>query len=138
MNHNRSRTELEALQDAALSDLMSISDADLRREAAADGLDLAAAATQMRADMREAAAKTLRERLVSARKRALPTVVGGNSLSQRPTLDVIKQLVGDLFKRDPSLGLAFRDGKSQSDADWLSLYDDLLSMGAFCPKSDDH
>lgn len=53
----------------------------------------------------------------------------------RPAIYRIKTLVQELFANDRSLGLAFREGKRQSDADWQSLYDDLVAMGAI--KADD-
>jgi hypothetical protein len=41
----------------------------------------------------------------------------------------LKKRVQEAFVRNPSLGLAFRQGKQQSVADWESLYDDLVALG---------
>ena len=54
--------------------------------------------------------------------------------SDKHLMEQIKQIVENLFQTDPSLGLAFRSGKKQTDADWQSLYDDLVIMGAIKPE----
>ena len=50
----------------------------------------------------------------------------------------MKQLIQDLFARDTSLGLAYREGKQQSEADWQSLWDDLVDVGAIGEDDDAH
>ena len=132
------RAELAALRAAALEDLMATQDADLRREAVEDGEVVASIALDVKAAMREAAAAALRQRMTVARQRMEIAQVAGvrPALSIRPAIKRLKQLVLDAFAKDPNLGLAFRDGKQQSDADWESLYDDLISLGKIEP--DDH
>jgi hypothetical protein len=45
----------------------------------------------------------------------------------------LKELVQRTFQSDPLLGMAFRGGKSQTDEDWVSLYEDLVALGAIKP-----
>jgi len=136
MNEPNVFDELAALRAAALEDLMAMSDADLRREAVEDGEDVARLAANLKAGLRQAAAASLRKPVVQARQRldALPT--RGPVRIVRPAIDRLKELVREAFANDPTLGLAFRDGKRQSDADWESLYDDLVSLGKIQPESD--
>jgi hypothetical protein len=136
MNEPNVFDELAALRAAALEDLMVTSDAELRREAAEDGQDAARIAVDVKAALREAAATSLRKRLVQSRQR----IDAGSPYRAvdivRPAVDRLKQLVREAFANDPSLGLAFRDGKRQSDADWVSLYDDLVSLGKINTEPD--
>jgi len=127
--------ELAALRDAALEDLMATSDAELRQEAVEDGEDLDAVALQIKTAMRETAAATLRQYLVRAKERSPQKMSTRATLSVRPSLEQIKQIVQGVFKTDASLGLAFRNGTKQTDEDWLSLYDDLIAIGAIKPDT---
>lgn len=127
--------ELAALRDAALEDLMATSDAELRQEAIEGGDDLDAMALQIKSAMRETAAATLRQNLALAKER-LPQIINSRAAPLvRPSLEQIKQIVQSVFKADTSLGLAFRNGTKQTDEDWLSLYDDLIAVGAIKPDS---
>jgi hypothetical protein len=134
MSSNTSK-EIASLRDAALDDLMVTSDAELIQETVEDGCDAEAIAAEMKASMREAAAASLRQRMQRTQVKVHAVIV--TIQKNRPALDQIKQIVQDLFGRDKSLGLAFRDGKRQTDSDWQSLYDDLLAMGAIKPSDDD-
>ena len=49
----------------------------------------------------------------------------------------MKELIQGAFEQDKNLGLAFREGKKQTEADWATLYDDLVAIGAIQPKQDD-
>lgn len=127
--------ELAALRDAALEDLMAASDAELRQEAIEGGDDLDAMALQIKSAMRETAAATLRQHLALAKAR-LPQKINSRAAPLvRPSLEQIKQIVQSVFKADASLGLAFRNGTKQTDEDWLSLYDDLIAVGAIKPDT---
>lgn len=134
MNTQKTRAEMAALRDAALEDLMATSDMQLRQEAIEDGEDLDKLAMQVKATMREAAATAQRQRLARAKERMYPRIGARAISSIRPPVDALKQIIQKLFQTDPSLGLAFRDGKKQTDADWQSLYEDLVSMGAIKPE----
>ncbi len=122
--------EIAALRAAALDDLMATTDAELHQEAFEDGEDLDSIAAQVKFAMRETAAGALRQRMAQAKTRMRPSAAARLAPAIRPSIDRIKQIVQDLFQSDRSLGLAFRDGKRQSDSDWQSLYDDLVTMGA--------
>ena len=126
--------EMATLRDAALEDLMATSDAQLRQEAMEDGEDIDAIATCIKATLRETAASALRRRLSQAKAISNSKLMVQKAPSALPSLEHIKQIVQNLFQTDPSLGLAFRSGKKQTDADWLSLYDDLVVMGAIRPE----
>lgn len=135
MNTTKSIAEIATLRAAALKDLLSATDDDLRQEAREDGEDLEGLAIQMKSAMRNAASTVLRERMTESKVKIRPALALPSLSLTRPTIDRIKALVQELFTNDRSLGLAFRDGKRQSDADWKSLYDDLIVMGAI--KADD-
>lgn len=136
MNTKKTHTEIAALREAALEDLMETTDAQVRQEAFEDGEDLDAIATQIRSSMREVAAAALRQRLARAKGQMRPKLSAQTAPVTRPTLEQIKQIVQGIFQTDRTLELAFRNGKKQTDSDWLSLYDDLVDMGAI--KPDDH
>lgn len=85
--------------------------------------------------MRDAAAAALRQRLGQAKARMTVRPVQRPGQPARPPLERLKQLIHEAFASDRSLGLAFRDGKRQSDADWESLYDDLVALGKIDPVS---
>ena len=137
MTTSKIRAEIAALQAAALEDLMAITDEGIRKEVLEDGESLDEIAGLVKSSMREAAAGTLRQRMAQAKARSqqistLRAAVG------RPPVERIKQIVQALFATDPSLGLAYRDGKHQTDSDWQTMYDDLVAMGAIKRNDDDH
>jgi hypothetical protein len=131
-------TQLAAIRAAVQEDLASTSDAELRREALEDGEDVAAMARAMRESMLDAAAATLRCRMAVA-KRRVAAVAGRDSALQRAKLSIdnVKRQIQDAFVRNPDLALAFREGDRQSDADWQSLHEDLISVGAIPTDSKD-
>lgn len=123
-------SDIAAIRAAALESLLATTDAELRQEAREDGENLDAMAIQMKTSMRNAAASALRERMAKSKSQSRLKLSAHSPSIARPAIDRIKELVQDLFARDQSLGLAFRSGKRQSDADWQSLYDDLVAIGA--------
>ncbi|MCK9366573.1 MAG: hypothetical protein M0P72_05415 [Metallibacterium scheffleri] len=129
------RAELAALRVIAMEDILNTPDVELRKEAVEDGEDIAAIAADLKSAMRDVAAAALRRRLSQAKARmtVLPVQRAGQLV--RPPLERLKQLIQEAFASDPRLGLAFRDGKRQSDADWESLYDDLVALGKINPTS---
>lgn len=135
MNTSKNIAEIATLRAAALKDLLSATDDDLRQEAREDGEDLEGMAIQMKLAMRNTASAVLRERMTESKIKVHPALARPPLSFTRPAIDRIKTLVQELFANDRSLGLAFREGKRQSDADWQSLYDDLVAMGAI--KADD-
>jgi hypothetical protein len=135
MTEPNHRAELAALRVVALEDILSTSDAELRKEAVDDGEDVSAIATDLKVAMREAAAAALRQRLSQAKARMTARTAADLGRPVRPPMERLKQLIQEAFASDRSLGLAFREGKRQSDADWESLYDDLVALGKIQPAS---
>lgn len=135
MNEEKESAELAALREAALEDILAASDADLRKEALEDGQDIKELASKIRTTMRVSAGAALRRRLAQAKARDVlgPPVV---PIGGRPLLEDIKRRITEVFASNPKLGLAYRDGKKQSDVDWQSLYDDLVAMGEIKPSDD--
>jgi hypothetical protein len=133
MSSAKTSLEIAALREAALEDLSDTPDEELRREAIEDGDDVAAVAESVRAGLHEAAAAALRARLAQAKARGRRAVTAGTAASGGLSLVRIQALIRQAFQRDQSLGLAFRDGVRQSEADWRSLYADLISLGAIKP-----
>ena len=123
------RAELAALRLAALEDILNTPDAELRRESVEDGEDPAAIAAGVKSAMRNAAAAALRKQWAEAKQRMGSTATSRPRSGVRPTLEELKKIVQEAFVSNPSLGLAFRDGKRQSTVDWESLYDDLVALG---------
>lgn len=138
MNPNKSTMEIASLREAAIEDLMAMSDEELRAEANENGDDLEAIAFNVRRTMREAAATALRLQMISANNNAALHHNQRRLVAGRPSLGRIKQIVQQLFDREPAIGLAFREGKRQSEADWQSLYDDLFAMGVIKEENNDH
>jgi hypothetical protein len=135
MSPNKTIREIVSLRDAAIEDLLSLSDEELRAEAKQDGEDIEAIASETKRLMREAAATTLRMRMTTGKvKPGLPAMLRRPMI--RPSLERMKQLVEHVFATNPSAGLAFRQGKKQSDADWQTLYDDYVALGAINPEDD--
>ncbi|MBX3644250.1 MAG: hypothetical protein KF720_14425 [Rubrivivax sp.] len=137
MSRSKQAAEIAALRQIALEDIARASETDLREQAREEALDFNGFAEQVRSSMREAAAGVLREQLAAKRSAAVVGKVTAASLRQRPTLDRIKAAIQEVFAREPDLKLAFRSGSKQSDGDWESLYDDLVSMGALKPDDGD-
>lgn len=138
MTDDQIKQELAAVRDAALEDLAATSDADLRKEALEDGTDIKSRAAQLRASLRESAAAALRARMSESKARYREAAPISLPAFLRPPVDRIKELIRELTQRDPQVGFAFRDGKSQTDEDWRTAYDDLVSMGLIKPEDDGH
>jgi len=131
MTQARAERELAALRNAALEELLQISDAELLEDAAVEGLNVSEIAQGIRSCMRSASAGFMRQHLLSAKlvvEKRTPRV----ALPQLP-IARLKELVQRAFQSDPQLGLAFRSGKTQTDEDWVSLYEDLVALGAIRP-----
>ena len=138
MTDEQIKQELAAVRDAALEDLAATSDADLRSEALGDGIDIKSRAAHLRASLRESAAAALRVRMFESKARRREAAPISLPAFLRPPVDRIKELIRELTQRDPQVGFAFRDGKSQTDEDWRTAYDDLMSMGLIKPNDDGH
>ncbi len=125
------KEKLSALQESALEELFALPDDALLQEVSEEGIDPKLQADALRAGIIEILAKARRERLNQARSHLQEVQTSKKSAAgPRPPTERMKQLIQDLFVRDPSLGLAYRQGKQPSEADWQSLWDDLVDMGA--------
>lgn len=138
MIQNKTIKEIVALREAAIEDLLAMSDAELRAEAQEDGENLDAIVSETRNALRDAAAAALRLRMNKTKSYFSHALSQQRLPAKRPSLDQIKRLVLQLFDNEPAVGLAFREGKRQSESDWQSLYDDLVSMGAIKDGPDEH
>lgn len=138
MTRSKARKELAALRQIALDDLDEATDAQVRQEAAEDGEDIGAIAGQMRSAMQEAAAAALRHRLVLAKERMRREAPAPRLVRNRPPLEKIKRIILGLPSAGRSPMLAFREGKTQTDGDWESLYDDLVAMGEIKVDDPEH
>lgn len=136
MKLSKSYQEVMAMRQLALEDLMAQSDAQLRQEAAEDGESVDALATALRTVLREAAAHVLRRRLTDAKQRMASSATRPMKPAAYPALETLKRRIQSAFESQPELGLAFREGKKQSESDWQSLYDDLIQLGAIAPDED--
>ncbi len=135
MSDKKQNTNLASLHAELIADIESLSDEDLLREAKESGEDVQKIADATRSCAREAAAAVLRTGLSRAasapetRRLTLPRI--------RPALEQLKSIVTDALRGQPDAALAFRDGKSWSDTDWQTLYDDLVLLGVITPNADE-
>lgn len=136
MSDKKVLKEMAALRDAAIDDLLAMTDAELKVEALQDDEDIQAEALQTRSAMRDVAAAFLRGRMTIAKNRFQGEGQRYQTAISRPSLERMKQIIQQVFIREPQIGLAFREGKRQSESDWISLYDDLVSMGAIAEDKD--
>jgi hypothetical protein len=129
MTKSKARIEIAALRQIALDDLAETTDAQLRQEAIEEGEDLGVVATQVRSVMMNAAANVTRQRLTQARERMIQKQATSKPRVKRPLVAKIKEIIQGIPGGDRRIAMAFREGKTQTDADWESLYDDLVEMG---------
>jgi hypothetical protein len=138
MTEDQIRQELAAVRDAALEDLAATSDAELRNEALEDGIHIKSRAVQLRTSLRESASAALRARMNESKAKQQDTAHIVLPALLRPPVNRIKELIRELTQREPQVGFAFRDGRSQTDEDWQTAYDDLVSMGLIKPEDNGH
>jgi len=125
---NRSE-EMSFLRAMALSDLQATSDSELHKELMADGEDLSVIAARVRAKLDQAASAVLRLQAAKTRLTTVRTPIPVSTSFIRPAIDRLKSLVQEALQGRTDLAVAFRDGRRQSDSDWESLYDDLVTLG---------
>lgn len=139
MSESSIKAELAALRQAAIEDIEALSDAEMRQELESECGNVDAHLCGLKSAMRDAAAQALRDQLIVAKTK----VQGASDRSVvvakvRPTIETIKRLITELMRARPSVGLAFRDGKKQTDEDWQTTYDDLVEMGLLKSQDNDH
>jgi len=138
MSRDKASELFARMQDAALEDLLRTSDQDILKEAAEDGRDLKGVAAALRERIAAQMAQARRERLIRARKQ-LDAPKDSHSVPRpRPPFQQLKRLVIDTLRATPAAGVAFREGQRQTEADWESMYDDLVDLGAIQPRDDGH
>ena len=136
MSRDKASELFARMQDAALEDLLQTSDQDILKEASEEGRDLKDAAAALRERIAAQMAQARRARLVSARKQLDASKDSRSVPRPRPPFQQLKQLVIDALRATPAAGVAFREGQRQTEADWESMYDDLVDLGAILPRDD--
>ena len=132
----KSHQEIIAMRQLALEDLLAQNDTQLRHEAAEDNENVDALAVAFRMAFRETSAQVLRQRLLHAKWRMANTLTKPVKPAAYPAIEILKRRILSAFDSQPELGLAFREGKRQSESDWQLLYDDLIELGAIAPDED--
>lgn len=135
---NDSRAKIKAIEQALIEDIQDVSDAELEKELTQDGEDLKKIADSMRSGALELIMQERRKSLAKARAGMLVHSVSKSDKRQRPNLEAIKSSLAGLFQAKPLLAVAFRQGRNQSEADWYSLWDDLVELGEISEISDEH
>ena len=135
---NDSRAKIKAIEQALIEDVYEVSDPELEKEFTQDGIDIKEIANSMRGGALDLIIKERRKSLAKARAGMLVHSVSKSDRRQRPNLETIKRGLAELFQAKPSLAVAFRQGKSQSEADWYSLWDDLVELGEISELNDEH
>lgn len=122
---------MTALERLISEDLLAMSDEELLKEAIEDGVDPAAIAFELRSSALARINQAKRERLVAARRGYEASIKESQIAKARPSLDEIKHQIQALIRGGASngLSLAFRKGEAMSDADWESLWDDMVESG---------
>lgn len=123
--------QMAAIERLMSVDLLAITDEDLLKEAIEDGIDPSAKASELRASALAKINLAKREKLAVARRGYEASMKASPTARARPTLDEMKHQIQALIQRAASngLSLAFRKGQAMSDADWESLWDDMVESG---------
>lgn len=134
MKHSKEITEMRFIRGRVLQDLAKLSDEDLRKEFLERGEDVHAVSAQVKEKLRDAVAVAMRGRLAAAKARSHLAAQSQPAVLKRPTQERIKELLDELFHREPEVAMAFRDGKKQTERDLGTVYDDLVRMGVIKPE----
>lgn len=124
-------TQMAAIERLISEDLLAMSDEELLKEAIEEGIDPAAKATALRSSALAKINQAKREKLAEARRGYEASLMESPISKARPALDEIKRQIQALIRGGASngLSLAFRKGETMSDADWESLWDDMVESG---------
>lgn len=132
------RAKSQRVAEELAADLDSLSDEQILREASEDGIDSVKLADNFRSSAANLIAAAKRQRLVQARHKLDAYERGHASRpASRPSLEVIKERIQAVLVNRPSLAIAFRDGRSHPDSDWLSLWDNFMELGVVKDDDDD-
>lgn len=134
MKQSKARREISFIRARMLEDLANTSDEEIRNEYRDVGQDMSAVAKQTHDALRDVVASGMRAKLASVK--AATKVSSANQASNwtRPAIDRLKEIVAEVFMREPKVAMAFRDGKKQTDEDLATVYDDLVKMGVIKPE----
>lgn len=127
-NRQEAADKLRALQRELVEEILTMPDDMVLAEAKEDRIDPAEATQELRSRAMTLVTQARKKRLTEAR-RYFEATTSPRRRTKRPPIDMIKRRVQALFATAEDLSLAFRKGERQSDADWESLWDDLLEMG---------
>jgi len=137
MSDDKASELFARMQDAALEDLLRTPDEDLLKEAAEAGRDTKGNAAALRERIAIEMAQVRRTRLVGARERLHIARQIQSTSRSRPSFQELKQRVLSALQGLPEARVAFREGQRQTQADWESMYDDLVELGAIQPSGDE-
>lgn len=119
------------IAEAFEADVDALTDEQIITEAKEDGVDTASLARDFRSNAMALVAEAKRQKLALARQRLAESQKNRPDRSTaRPALETIKRRIQQVLAINPGLAVAFRDGRSISDDDWLSLWDDFVETGA--------
>lgn len=121
---------MSALSVAMADDVLSLSEEELYQELREDKIDPAYTAAQLRYHALEQIAEFRRKRLQDA-SHALGSQIDRAKVVPPDTVIVHQRIsaMRALFVAKPGLSVAFREGRAQSDSDWMSVWDNLLELG---------
>jgi hypothetical protein len=127
--------KMRAIERAMEEDILAMSDEDILAEAKEGGVDPAAKAQELRSSALAMVRAAKRRKLEEARARLEGAGKGFNPPAKRPSIEEIKQRFQEILQGGSANGLAiaFRNGQQQSEADWETLWDDLVELGLAMP-----
>lgn len=132
--------ELDNLTNALIEDLLATPDADFLEEEIAGGRDPKAAAERLRALVHKGSAMAAKAKLREAKAAVAASrardAAGTQLLDPAHARQLLKKLVANDPEFRSKLTLAARNENELSDADILSIVEDLRELGAL-PDEDD-
>ena len=129
---------LEQLSAFMAREVEEASDEELLDEIAGGRTGALARVDQLKRHLQARVAKARRERLERGRRAydSATQLRGVCESCVRPSVEEIRRRIAELFNQGAAatMGLAFRNGEHQSDADLISLWDQLCELGAVSGK----
>jgi len=130
------RYKYRLLEIELISDIDKTSDEKLIADAIEDGLDSEAISQEFRLAAMNLLAQSRRKLFAETKiKLEKSKVTVDKTPVTRPSIEQMKVRIQALFANKPDLAIAFRNGASQSESDWVTLWEDLVEMGII--KRDD-